>query len=242
VRQIEGPAKAGIQRVTWDLRYPASVPTDLTTKERDPWDPAPVGPLVAPGKYRVALAERIEGKLVPKGEPQTFEAAPLGGDSLPPADRPAMLAFQIKTGKLQRAVLGAVSAAGEAQTRLNHLKKALADTPRADPALQDQARALETRLKDIQESLSGDPVRGKYQEPRPNSISDRVNQIVSGHWNSTAEATTTHKRNYEIAAKQFAPVLEQLRALITVDLVALENAAEAAGAPWTPGRVPSWKE
>jgi len=33
-----------------------------------------------------------------------------------------------------------------------------------------------------------------------------------------------------------------LRALITVDLVSLENAAEAAGAPWTPGRVPTWKE
>ncbi len=216
-RQCRAP-----DRGTSEGRHPASdlgseisgipVPTDLTTKERDPWDPAPVGPLVAPGKYRVALAERIEGKLVPKGEPQTFEAAPLGGDSLPPADRPAMLAFQIKTGNLQRAVLGAVGAAGEAQTRLNHLKKALADTPRADPALQDQARAIETRLKDIQESLSGDPVRGKYQEPtRPNSISDRVNQIVSGHWNSTADATTTHKRNYEIAAKQFAPVLEQLR-------------------------------
>ena len=242
VRQIEGPAKAGMQRVSWDLRYPPSAPTDLATHERDPWDPAPTGPLVAPGKYRVALAERIEGKLVAIGEPQTFDAAPLGGDTLPPGDRGALLAFQIKTGKLQRAVLGAVSAAGEAQTRINHLKKALADTPRIAPALQDRARSIEAKLKDIQESLSGDPVRGKYNEPRPNAIADRVNQIVSGHWNTTADATTTHRRNYEIAAQQFGPVLEQLRALITVDLVSLENAAEAAGAPWTPGRVPTWKE
>jgi len=218
------------------------VPTDLATHERDPWDPAPAGPLIAPGRYRVAMAERVEGKLVPIGEPQTFDAAPLGGDTLPPADRAALLAFQIKTGKLQRAVLGAVSAAGEAQTRISHLKKALADTPRVDPALQDRARSIEAKLKDIQESLSGDPVRGKYNEPRPNSIAERVNQIVSGHWNSTADATTTHRRNYEIAAQQFGPVLEQLRALITADLVSLENAAEAAGAPWTPGRVPTWKE
>jgi hypothetical protein len=242
VRHIDGPTKAGIQRVTWDLRYPPSVPIDLAPKERDPWDLGPVGPLVAPGKYRVALAARIEGKLVPMGEPQTFDAAPLGGDTLPPADRAALLAFQVKTGKLQRAVLGAVGAAGEAQTRINHLKKALADTPRADPALQDRARAIEAKLKDIQESLSGDPVRGKYNEPRPASITGRVDQIVSGHWHSTADATTTHKRNYEIAAQQFGPVLDRLRALITGDLAALENAAEAAGAPWTPGRVPTWKE
>ena len=242
VRHIEGPAKAGMQRVSWDLRYPASVPTDLSTRERDPWDPAPVGPLVAPGKYRVAMAERIDGKLVPMGEPQTFDAAPLGGDTLPSTDRAALLAFQIKTGKLQRAVLGAVNAANEAQTRLNHLKKALAETPRIDPALQDRARAIEARLKDIQETLTGDPVRGKYNEPRPNSIEDRVDRVVSGHWYSTADATTTHKHNYEIAAQQFGPLLERLRSLILVDLAALENAAEAAGAPWTPGRVPSWKE
>ena len=242
VRQIEGPVKAGMQRVTWDLRYPPSVPTELAPKEREPWDLGPVGPLVAPGKYRVALAERIEGKLVPMGEPQTFDAAPLGGDTLPPADRAALLAFQVKTGKLQRAVLGAVSAAGEAQTRINHLKKALASTPRADPALQDRARAIEAKLKDIQEALSGDVVRGKYNEPKPASIVDRVEQIVSGHWHSTADATMTHRHNYEIAAQQFAPVLDQLRAVITGDLAALENAAEAAGAPWTPGRIPVWKE
>ena len=97
-------------------------------------------------------------------------------------------------------------------------------------------------MKDIQEALSGDPVRGKYNEPRPNSIADRVNQIVSGHWNSTADATTTHRRNYEIAAQQFARYSNNCARLITVDLAALETAAEAAGAPWTPGRVPIWKE
>jgi hypothetical protein len=188
------------------------------------------------------MAERVEGRLVPVGEPQTFEAAPLGGDTLPVADRNALLAFQLKTGRLQRAVLGAVSAAGEAQKRIDHLKKALADTPRVDPALQDRARAIEARIKDIQEALSGDPVRGRYSEPRPASIVDRVNQIVYGHWYSSADATTTHRRNYDIAAQQFAPVLERLRALIGGDLAALENAAEAAGAPWTPGRLPTWKE
>jgi len=46
---------------------------------------------------------------------------------------------------------------------------------------------------------------------------------------------------YDIAAAQFAPVLEKLRALIEVDLRQLEEQAETAGSPWTPGRVPAWK-
>ena len=241
VRRIEAPAKAGMQRVAWDLRYPAAVPTDLASGERDPWDPEPVGPLVAPGQYQVTMAARIDGALVPMGGTQTFEAAPLGGDSLPPADREALLAFQRQTGQLQRAALGAVAAADEAQKRIDHLKKALTDTPAAAPALAGRLRAIEGRLKDLQIALSGDRVRASRGEPTPPAIVDRINQVVYGHWYSTADATATHHRNYEIAAQQFAPVLAQLRSLILTDLTALENEADAAGAPWTPGRVPDWK-
>ncbi len=34
----------------------------------------------------------------------------------------------------------------------------------------------------------------------------------------------------------------QLRQLIEVDLQRLEKQMEAAGAPWTPGRIPEWKD
>ena len=241
VRRIEGPVKAGLQRVSWDLRYPTPDPTNLLPVERDPWFPDPAGPLVAPGQYRVSMALRVDGAMQSLGEPQAFAAAPLGGDSLPPADREALLAFQLQTSELQRAALGAVSAAGEAQIRINHLKQALLDAPRADPALAARARELEGQLKDLQVALVGDSVRASKGEPTPSAILSRVSQVIYGHWYSSADATATHRRNYEIAAEQFGPVLAQLRQLILTDLVALENAAEAAGAPWTPGRVPNWK-
>jgi hypothetical protein len=37
-------------------------------------------------------------------------------------------------------------------------------------------------------------------------------------------------------------VLSQLRQLIEVDLARLEKQLEAAGAPWTPGRIPTWQD
>ena len=167
VRRIEGPAKAGLQRVSWDLRYPAPDPSTLVPVERDPWTPEPVGPLVAPGKYQVTLAARVDGQLLPLGAPQSFDAAPLGGDTLPVADRQALLAFQRKTGELQRAALGAVNALTEALTRVALLKKALADAPAADPALIERARVIENGLKDVQDLLVGDAVRGSHSEPVP---------------------------------------------------------------------------
>lgn len=47
---------------------------------------------------------------------------------------------------------------------------------------------------------------------------------------------------YNAAAQDFEGVLTQLRQLVEVDLSRLEKQLEAAGAPWTPGRIPEWKD
>ena len=48
--------------------------------------------------------------------------------------------------------------------------------------------------------------------------------------------------SYSVAAQEFAQELAKLRALVETDLVKLEKALEAAGAPYTPGRLPEWKD
>ena len=68
----------------------------------------------------------------------------------------------------------------------------------------------------------------------------RVQQAISGQWTSSAAPTATHRRNIEIASEAFGDVLESLRTLFS-DLQNLEAEMEAAGAPWTPGRLPHWK-
>jgi hypothetical protein len=47
---------------------------------------------------------------------------------------------------------------------------------------------------------------------------------------------------YEIAGDEFTGVLAKLRTLLEVDLMKLQDAMERAGAPWTPGRVPTWSK
>ena len=64
--------------------------------------------------------------------------------------------------------------------------------------------------------------------------------IVDDQRLSTAAPTQTHINNYNIASEDFARTLAALKQLVEVDLVALERDMEAAGAPWTPGRVPVW--
>jgi hypothetical protein len=137
-------------------------------------------------------------------------------------------------------VLGAVEAGREAQTRLSHIKRALDDTPGADPALMDSARAIERRLSDLMTAMNGDATVRRRNEPTPPSIVEDVGTAVSGQWYQTQGPTATHRRCYENAAARFTGVLAGLHTLVEADLVRLERQADAAGAPWTPGRVPQW--
>jgi hypothetical protein len=184
----------------------------------------------------------VDGVLAPFGAPQTFEVAALGVATLPAADRGELLRFQSKTARLQRAVLGAIEAAQEAQERIKHVKQALLDTPAADPKLGADARAIEERLKDELVALKGDDVMRGRNEPVPLAIADRVEAIVDSQWVSTASATGTNQDAYRIAAEAFAAELSRLRALVEGDLRKLEQSMEQAGAPWTPGRVPVWQK
>lgn len=242
VRRFTGPSEAGVHRAVWDLRFPAPDPTSLEAPDTDNlFSTPPAGPMAAPGVYQVEIAQRVDGKVTRLIGPERFEVQALGLATLGAPDRAALLAFQHQTARLQRAVTGAEEAIGEAETRIKHLKKALLDTPAAPPELHDQVRALEPRLRDIKIALSGDRLLASENEPTPSSISDRVSTIIGTQWSSSSAPTGTSQEAYRVAAELFATELAKLRALIATDLAALEAQAEAAGAPWTPGRLPSWQ-
>jgi photosystem II stability/assembly factor-like uncharacterized protein len=239
VRRVTGPGGKGIHRIAWDLRYPAVEPTEIESKERDEWDWNPQGALVVPGTFTVSLAKKLDGVLTPIGKPETFTVESLGLAGLAEKDRAALLAFQKKAGDLQRAMMGARAAAEEASKSLKFMKKALMETPKADPKLAERIKALEKRLQEAMRMLYGDRTMQRRSEPSSPSLMDRVSAQLS----TTCPITETVKRGYEIAADAFGKFLEDLRILIEVDMKKLGDEMEAAGAPWTPGRgVPVWKK
>jgi photosystem II stability/assembly factor-like uncharacterized protein len=242
VRRLEGPTAAGIHRVTWDLRFPSQDPVNLEPFSwENPFTEPPRGPMAVPGSYQVTLAQRVDGVLEALGEPQNFEVVPLGAASLPAADREALLVFQRKAARLARAVLGALSTAAEVQGRLDHLLIARRDTPAATEDHRRRLRDIGLRLADALVVLEGDATVASRSEPVAPSIVGRVDQIVRSSWVSTSTPTGTQRRGYDIASEAFGGILEKLRVLVEQDLAVLEDDLEAAGAPWTPGRLPQWE-
>ncbi len=242
VRRIAGSREAGLHRTAWDLRYPQFTPTSLTPVERSPWSPPDAGALVAPGRYTVEVSKVIDGVASPISDRQTFRVIPLNQGTFDADDREAVLAFQKKVSRLQRAVLGALRAAGEAEARLAHIEQAIKDTPTIDQAQLAQCRALQRRLDDILVSLRGDPTLGRRVVPSPPSIVGRLSNIVGNQWWTMTAPTQTEMDQYSYAADAFRDALDALRTLMEDDLTELEAELESAGAPWTPGRIPAWSE
>ena len=243
VRRLDGPVTAGMHRVTWDLRFPAStLPQPRRGGEEDEEDfRGPTGPLVMPGKYTISMAQRLNNVVTPVGDPQAFNVIEDGTQQMSAADKAALVTFQQKAARLQGAVVGAMEVANTTETRLGQIQKAIDQTPAADQKLRDQQRDLHTRLNEILIELRGDTVAREHEENTPPSVQERVFRVVGSGRMSTARPSETQLSDYRYASDQLAPVLARLRTLVEVDLVSLEKALDAVGAPHTPGRIPDWK-
>ncbi len=243
IRRVDGSLDAGFQRVAWDLRYPAGhVPKKSDDEEEFFPDAADQGPLVLTGNYSVRMFEKLGGTVTPLSGPVSFKVATEGSASMNMADRTAQQEFLRKVTRLYRAVSGALHTAEDVQARLKAIRDALRGTPAAEEKLSSTTDSLETRDREILRALRGDIEIAKRSEAVPSSISDRVNSIMEGERFSLAKPTQSHADSYNIAAAEFSEQLAKLHTLVEVDLSKLEKDMEAAGAPWTAGRVPDWSE
>jgi photosystem II stability/assembly factor-like uncharacterized protein len=242
IRHIEGSVESGFQRTAWDLRYPAPSLREHTEEGEDFPPAGSKGPLVISGKYSVRMFQKVDGAVTELGRSQEFKVVMDDAGSLSAADRASQEEFQRKVARLYRAVSGALHTGEEVEARLKAIRNALRETPVAEKQLGAVAESIEQRDREILRALRGDTEMQKRNEPVPSSIHDRVDAILGGERFSLAKPTQSHIDDYSIASAEFGEQIRKLHALVEVDLAKLEKDMEAAGAPWTPGRVPEWSE
>ena len=237
VRRIQGPARAGMQRITWDLRYPMAMPTRIGRGGgQGGFGQFAQGPLAPPGQYTVELALLEEGQLRTVAGPRRFEVVDLENRTLDGRSHEQTWRFQLETNELLRRATAVSAELERADERAQHAEVAIMATPGIDPALLADVLELRKALDELEQQMGGDDTLGRFQEPTLPSVMQRIMGVIGGHWNTRLGPTQTHRESLAIAADQLASVQQTLQRLIENDLAAIEEALDAAGAPWSPGR------
>jgi photosystem II stability/assembly factor-like uncharacterized protein len=246
VRRLAVPGGRGLHRYVWNLRGTAP-----TTGGGGPGgggggnpdaDPPIIpgstggGSFVQPGTYRIALSRRAGATVTPLGDPQTLTVTADPGVTLTPAQRTAAAEYHGRVDKLQRAFTGALEQANALRTKTQAIQRALVDSP-ADVKLMDEARRFDQRVIAILRALRGDETLRGLESGDPSSIQDRVNSAVQGARGLSGAPTGTQQRNYDIANEDLTAQITALRTL-DAELRKFEQQLEAAGVPYTPGRIP----
>lgn len=241
IRTIDGVNAPGMHRVAWDFHY--SEPSlEQRHDEEDEGFNIPNSAVVLPGKYTVRIFQRVRGVTTELGEAQTFEVFADGVNKMSDADRQALTAFQQKIARLYGAVQASVKAANELKEHVKEAHAALKQTPGADRSLMDEVDRLEKKTNDSLRELRGDAVLRARNENTLASISDRVEGIMMDTRFAIVKPTQTDLDNYQLAGEEFSAALTKLHQLVEVDYVNLQKQLQAAGAPWTPGSVPTWSD
>lgn len=236
VRRLKTSASAGVKRLVWDFRYPSTSPIRLGGSSRFRRRGG-AGHLVAPGTYYVSMHKSENGVLSELVGKQEFKVKALENTTLPAQDRKALVAFQNDVAKLSRLIGGASQLKSELDNKVKYIDAALRQTPEAPLSLYEDVKALKVKLTSIQRRLQGDRSVSKLEIETPPSVTRRIQWVMYGMYSSTSAPTQSQRDAYQIAKEEFAPIMKELNEIEGNDIKKLENALEAAGAPWTPGRV-----
>lgn len=239
INRIKRGASQGINRVTWNLRYPTTTPVELAKSEPGRYSYPDEGPLVLPGTYTVEIKMNVNGTTSKIAEPVSFEVKALENSSLA-RQSDEILTFKKEVSELRRMFRGTATEFEELKNRLRYLKTAVQEYPNTDLTLLNEIKSLESLIEQTHILMWGDYHKsGREQETGP-STGDRIETIVGQCWYSTSNVTTTQKDQYELAKEEFELIRKNVGE-IESRIIALEQKLDASGVPYTPQRE-NWKE
>lgn len=215
------PAKAGMNRFEWDLRYeaPSRVPGAVS------WGGREIGPLAVPGNYQV--------KLTVAGHSYT---APLQVDEDPRIhisveDLQKQLDFSLQINSRITEAHDAVNQIREIHSQLEALQKRLATNDKAKNT-NDAAKALDKKFTDVEDAII-QPKSQSGEDPLnyPIMIADQMMALTSTVDSADAPPTAAAHQVFDVLNKQLDEQLAIFHQLKDKDLAELNRQIRNANIP-----------
>jgi hypothetical protein len=222
VRELRGPAEAGVNRINWDLRHEAPV-------RREPgagpggggFFGQARGPLVPPGTYTVKVtlgSQTATGSVKVEEDPRVQISA---------ADRKVWYDAVMAAGK----VLGEADRANRTVTTLRQQLAALTEslnrrTPRPSEAVTKAVRDLADKVNALSRRFTRQAPAGFAGAPlgdEPDPVMPRAQGLFGAMNSMTAPPTTQQREAAARVAKQVADLAAQVNAVRDKDVPALNK-------------------
>ncbi len=234
VQRMKTGVKTGVNRISWNMRYPATTPIKLKEKEVGRYSMPSNGPLVLPGTYSTELYQSTNGKLEQIADAQSFTIHALENSSLA-RQTAANVAFKKELAELRRQFRGTNGSYSELKKRLKYVKAAIQNYPGTDLEWMDQVQSIEDAIHSIDIAMWGDSHKSKREIETLPGTGSRISSIVYQTWYSTSNPTATQKEQYEIAKEEYATIKTDV-ADVRSSIEALESQLNEQGVPYTPQR------
>jgi hypothetical protein len=231
IRGIEGPAKKGFHRISWNLQLPSPLALRQTVSE---WEPKM--PMVAPGKYTAILMKQVDGVFSELSGPVEFEVEQMRKGVLEGAEPEAVTLFWKEVLEMRRATSAAGMALRKATEKVNLMRRALTLTPAPPREIDSMIQVIRLELIDLDKLLNGSPVKREIGDKRPPTLNDRLSFALYGTAQSTYGPTPSHRQSLQLATQQFASIRDRLDEIRLTKIPAVEKALSEAGSPWIEGQ------
>ncbi|MGB0403618.1 MAG: VPS10 domain-containing protein [Salibacteraceae bacterium] len=238
VRRLKTGAKAGINKMVWDLRYESQSPVSLKSKgPKNIYQGYDFGRMALPGIYSVALFQMAQGKITNLTEPQQFNVKFLEINKQMGLDRTSIEAFAKEASEIRNELGKANRVNNDFNNRVKHLKQAVINTPKADQKILEDLAQIQNQLNEISIKLYGDRSLSKREFETSPSINNRLGTVVYYLWRTTSAPTSTQKEQVKIAQDELKFVMDELKNLKN-QIADIEKSLQSAGANYTPGWMP----
>lgn len=241
VSELRSPIRKGLNSINWNLSYAGF--NTVNARQASATSSLPSSNVyVVPGNFTVSLSQNIKGELSELAGPVAFSVKDLDNRTLPADDRNALAAFKKKALKLSGAINASRGMLNSMNNKLSTYKAATKAFPSSQSIpLMNEVLALEQKVQAVNVELNGDRTYNQLDKDGEYSTSQRAQNAIFDVFGSSSNITGTSQQNYEIAADEFAPILEKIRALMG-NFDKMDQKLDQIGAPLTPNRLPNWKK
>lgn len=229
VRKIKAPAKRGMSRVAWDLRYAAATPI---RPGRSSWGRGVMAP---PGTYSVSLSKEVAGEVTALAGPVNFEVVPLRKGTLEGATPEDVVAFSKDLATAQTLMSATGSALEESMEKVDAMMVALERANTEPGALNKEMYDLKQQLYILEEKLYGNQTKSEIGERNAPTINSRL-RVGRRGLSTTYGPTPLHRESLDMATKELVVVSEKVEEISTVTIPNMEKKLQNVGAPYIQGQ------